>query len=334
MPAWWALRRTDVSSTARRIGVVAHFDFDGELAPYVRRLVSELLTVCERVALVSSSGIDPEGLEWVSAQTDVVFIDRPNVGYDFKGFHVGLEALDPIDGAEILLCNDSFFGPLIPLRGVIDRMAERDVDFWGITTSHEIEPHVQSYFLVIRPQVVESTAFPAFWSALGTPANRAEAIERGEMRFSRWMTDAGFRFGAYFEPTEPQAWLAVRRWAYWQLAVNRPRAAKSEWELLAQDRFLSDARYWFNPTVLLADAALDGSLPVVKLEAVRADPIGLGGRRLFESLELSNPDELSGAAEYLRRTARHYRDRQFAGRPVGDIRSLLETVGYRDRPAG
>lgn len=321
-----------MSSTAQRIGVVAHFDFDGELAPYVRRLVSELLTVCERVALVSSSGIDPGGLEWVSAQPDVIFVDRPNAGYDFKSFHVGLEALGPLDGTEVVLCNDSFFGPLIPFRSVMNRMAERDVDFWGMTASDEIEPHVQSYFLVVRPQVAASPAFAAFWSALGTPANRAEAIERGEMRLSRWMTDAGFRFGAYFEPTEPQVWLAVRRWAYWQLAEDRPTAAKSEWERLAQERFLSDARYWFNPTVLLADAALDGSLPVVKLEAVRADPAGLGGRRLFESLERINPGGLPGGAEYLRRTARHYRDRQFNGRPGDDIRPVLEMVSYRDQP--
>jgi lipopolysaccharide biosynthesis protein len=40
-------------------------------------------------------------------------------------------------------CTASF-----PLDGIFDSTTVRDCDFWGITESTKIAPHLQSYFLV------------------------------------------------------------------------------------------------------------------------------------------------------------------------------------------
>ena len=62
----------------------------------------------------------------------------------------------------------------------------------------------------------------------------------------------------------------------------------------------------WNPTMVLADAALDGSLPVVKMSALRFDPYGLGRGRLLDALEARFPDAMGGVRDYLSRTDRAY----------------------------
>ena len=46
---------------------------------------------------------------------------------------------------------------------MFEAMADRPVDFWGLTSSRRMHPHVQSFFVAFRPWLVESQAFARFW---------------------------------------------------------------------------------------------------------------------------------------------------------------------------
>lgn len=63
-------------------------------------------------------------------------IIRENEGYDTAAFRHGIvslgkEGLSSFD--ELLLVNDTNIGPFTDLAGIFDRMAERKLDFWGIS---------------------------------------------------------------------------------------------------------------------------------------------------------------------------------------------------------
>ena len=46
----------------------------------------------------------------------------------------------------VIICNDSVVGPMRPFDEILDpRRAPEDADFWGMTGSNEISPHVQSW---------------------------------------------------------------------------------------------------------------------------------------------------------------------------------------------
>ena len=64
---------------------------------------------------------------------------------------------------EVVVCNDTYVGPLRPYRRLFDEMAGRAVDFWGLSASQRISPHVQSFFVAFRPWLVSSRAFGSFW---------------------------------------------------------------------------------------------------------------------------------------------------------------------------
>ena len=71
--------------------------------------------------------------------------------YDFGSYKRGYMwlsehgILDKCD--ELLLCNDSCYGPLRPFKEVFNTMSKKDCDFWGLLSNTENQYRLQSYFL-------------------------------------------------------------------------------------------------------------------------------------------------------------------------------------------
>ncbi|MCQ8279545.1 rhamnan synthesis F family protein [Acetobacteraceae bacterium KSS8] len=75
---------------------------------------------------------------------------RPNTGHDFGAWQ-SLVRQGCIEGAtDVLLANDSVFGPVFPLGPVLEAMERKRNDVWGMTESREGRWHLQSWFLLFR----------------------------------------------------------------------------------------------------------------------------------------------------------------------------------------
>lgn len=188
MPRGSAVFRRDM----RRLGILAHYDHQNEIKPYVRYFLRALRPHCERLVLVSTSKLGPETLETLDEicnQTEL----RENVGFDFGMWQHALARTSFADFDEILLTNSSVFGPLWPLSRVFDRMANEDCDFWGITDNYELHWHLQSYFLCFRKKVLESEVFAKFWSGLLPYRDKWQTIMSYELGLSQLLLEANLR---------------------------------------------------------------------------------------------------------------------------------------------
>src|SRR5690606_10650266 len=113
-----------------RLAVMAHYDPRGELGPHVRRQVEALVSAVVDVPVVTTVELTGEARGWLRERCRL--IERPNYGYDFFSYKVGLEqAGDLTRYDEVIVCNDSYVGPLTPYPRMFEAMAERPVDFWG-----------------------------------------------------------------------------------------------------------------------------------------------------------------------------------------------------------
>lgn len=317
-------------SSVRRCAVVAHFDASRALAPHFRHTLDEIVAVTDRVVLVSTSGVDENGRRWLRSRRSIEFLERPNIGYDFKSLQAGFEALGEVGDAEILFCNDSIIGPLLPLDVVFRTMTSRGLDFWGMTRSVERASHIQSYFMVFTPEVVRSPVFRQFWVDFGTPADRAEAIDKGELRLTTLLEGHGFSSGAYFEPTASDVVLANQRYAHMALPDSiATGSARTWWERTWRSRSTSAHALLFNPTIALADAALDGRLPLLKIEAARLDPWELGGRALGVHLADRHSRMFEDVFEYFSRTDSVYAGRYGRRRLREKHPEIFDEVRYR-----
>lgn len=180
----------------RRACVFAHFDRDGHVDEYVRYYLSCLLTVTDHIHFVTVCKLNAESYQALVSQ-GIEVTQRDNVGYDFVSYSVGLKTLEIAAYDEIIICNDSVYGPFFELDSVFRYMKNVDCDFWGITESLEISRHIQSYFVVFRATVLSDDVFRRFWSDVQVLADKNAIIAEYEIGMSQQFLESGFCASSY-----------------------------------------------------------------------------------------------------------------------------------------
>jgi hypothetical protein len=282
---------------------MAHYDHRGGVGPHVRRQVESVAAAVDRMLVVSTADLTDESRTWLAERAELV--ERPNYGYDFTSYQVGLHRAGLADDLtsydEVVICNDTYV-PVTPYDAVFAAMADQPVDFWGLTRTDRVALHVQSFFVAFRPWVIGSATFRRFWTGLDPLSTRRQVIMQHEVGLSGGLHCAGFRSGSYFRETDSDRRLARRRVRWW--AAHRPGLTRTRAGL---DTFRDRAREPWNPSAALADRALDGGrLPYVKLDTLRFDPYGLGADKLLTYCEEQLPDAFAGVREFIEDTAVFY----------------------------
>jgi rhamnosyltransferase len=315
----------DPRRTMRTLAVMAHYDATGQIAPHAMRQIDALAGAVDRLMVVSTAVIeDPHLLAEVQRRAELV--RRPNFGYDFYSYKTGLDLVEDLRSYDlVIICNDSYVGPLRDYRRILDEMADRPVDFWGMTCTERRALHVQSFFVAFRGWVVGSHAFTDFWRAMTPISDRMEVIKRYELGLSGALLAAGFRVGSVFEETPQDRRLARARHLWWAANTVRglPRSKRrAAWRRLPFEPW--------NPMAAMADRALDGArLPVVKIDTLRYDPYRLGSDHLLEACERRYPEQFDGVRAYLERTAELYPVRPGESQgPTSPPVPLRQLIGY------
>ncbi|MDH2416912.1 rhamnan synthesis F family protein [Nocardioides sp. CER19] len=312
-----------------RLAVMAHFDVSGEVRPHVRRQVEHLRRAFDELVVVSTAKLTDASRAWLTARSTL--LERDNEGYDFGSYKAGLDAArqDLSTYDDVVVCNDSFVGPLVDWAQILSTMAARGCDFWGLTESRQHVRHVQSYCLGFRSTALASPAFRRFWDDFEPTSDREQVIQRYELGLSRRLRKAGLKQAAYFTETDGDRRTARRRMAWWALQREPAPRTRAQWAAWRE----RTRRPW-NPTVVLADRALDGArLPLVKVETIRHDLHRLGSGRLLAACEAAYPDDFAGVRDFLEDTAAAYamRPGDVLHLPPVPLRWAGRLVRYRTR---
>ena len=165
-----------IKKEAKRLGVFIFYDKEGIVDDYVLTLLKSLKEAVTDIIIVSNCSLQEEEKKKFEKFTDKIKI-RKNIGLDagaFKNtFMEYQEYFKTFD--ELILMNDTFYGPFIPFKTIFEDMAKKDIDFWGLTANykspdgfgylpdHIIPSHIQTFFLAFRKNVLESDAFNNYW---------------------------------------------------------------------------------------------------------------------------------------------------------------------------
>ncbi len=141
-----------------RMCVFCLYDDLGYVREDVIYLIRELRAIVDYLVIVINGGICDD--EEVRHYADYV-IHRLNVGFDAGAYKQAILNPDLIEkinvSDELILCNATFYGPLISFTDIFRQMEEKNCDFWGINLSTGgLEDFLQSYFLVFRKKIIAS----------------------------------------------------------------------------------------------------------------------------------------------------------------------------------
>ena len=182
---------------ATRVAVFVHYDRQGIVHDFVQHYLRQLHDLGFAIVFTSNAPrlAQPEMLRELCA----LVIRRDNVGYDFGAYKEGIAAIPDLEAVDtLLLANDSVYGPLHHLAGVLDRMDPQRADVWGASDSWEFSFHLQSYFLVFHRAALASPAFAAFWKKLRYVQSKTWVVRRYEVGLTRALRRAGLRCCAAF----------------------------------------------------------------------------------------------------------------------------------------
>lgn len=194
----------------KRLCIYVTYDSQGIIEKYVENCLKELKTVTECLIVVSNCVLDGKSREKLT-MADKIY-ERSNMGFDVGGFSYVISDLVKQDVLkqydEMILTNDSVFGPFFPFSEMFSEMDKRnELDFWGITKrgvsdfdgGETIYPeHIQSYFYVIRKRMIQSPDFVYYWRNITKKiTDFRSAILNYEFAFTKYFADRGFKWDVY-----------------------------------------------------------------------------------------------------------------------------------------
>jgi len=189
----------------KRICLLAGYDKKNTMQDYVLYLARKLSKLSEvyyladgRFPISETSKIKPYAkyAESVDHRT-----------FDFGSWqilinHIGWEKIMTYD--EMIICNDSIYGPISNMQDIFEYMELRDYDFWGLTENYNSNYHLDSYFMVFKNDILVHPKFHEFWKNIVPSSNR----KTYESILTPFLTELGFSGNSYVKNYKKEDQLA------------------------------------------------------------------------------------------------------------------------------
>lgn len=267
------------------------YDTRGDVEAYIPYALEKLREHCDRIIVVVNGNLTDRGRRTLERVSDVLS-ERENIGYDIWGYKHGLDLLGPriADFDEVILANDTWFGPVRPFGPLFERMDKRPLHFWGMTDHLRVEPnpftdsdylayHLQSYWMAVRKDMFLSAEWEQYWRELPPLTTYSDAVAKHEAVFTERFVELGFSgevaFPTLTDKIENHAVLyaeqlldagcpTLKRRPFFQWPPFMDRlAVVGKWTLQAAERYgypmeliYQDLARNVEPRTLNADAAL------------------------------------------------------------------------------
>ncbi len=185
------------------------YDFEGIVEDYITYLLDDINENFQSLIIVVCGHIKNDEIQKLKKYTDRIFF-RDNYGYDAYAFKDAiLKYLNEGELAEydeLVLFNDTFYGPFYPFKKVFEKMEGNACDYWGLT-KHGIckmyAEHVQSYFLTIKARMLHSLDFIEFWKTLDLGRLCMESLVHNyEVHFTEFFTSRNYTYDTLVKDEE------------------------------------------------------------------------------------------------------------------------------------
>lgn len=201
----------------KRLGLFVFYDKDGIVDDYVIYLLKDLMNNLDHLSIVSNSKIQEKEKEKFYQFTDDIII-RENKGLDAGALYDYFNTRDDYFGYdEIVVLNDTFYGPLYPFKEVFEKMDKREeLDFWGLTKGYKqidgwnrsddgyLPEHIQTFFIVFRNSVINSDAFKDYWAKydINNMNSFVDVVSGHETQFTKYLYEHGFKYDSYVQDSK------------------------------------------------------------------------------------------------------------------------------------
>ncbi|MDP9094132.1 MAG: rhamnan synthesis F family protein [Actinomycetota bacterium] len=175
-----------------RVALAVHWSSGPVVSRSFRRLLNEFASNGYRPVVVSACEVN-QPLEWGGElPAETIVLRKPNLGYDFGSWAVGLACLPIARAPYVILANDSLVGPFASLASFLERFAATPADVWSMTDTYQYFHHLQSYFLGFRRGVLAEPPLARFFDTVREEDSKWQIIMRNELALTRLLYAEGY----------------------------------------------------------------------------------------------------------------------------------------------
>lgn len=189
----------NLTSDHQRLAIFAGFSPDGRLYEADIYYLKKLQKVVDGIVVVFDSPLNPEELDKLKNLVVYAKFER-HEEYDFGSYKRGWQFLKDknllANTKELVICNNSCYGPIYDFSEIFVKMSAQQVDFWGMVKSCDTAQHLQSYFYVFKHNVFSHPAFDTFLSQVKKEKNFLYIVRHYEEKFTIYLNELGFRFSS------------------------------------------------------------------------------------------------------------------------------------------
>ena len=197
----------------KRLLIYLTYDKQNIIDDYIGYFLRSMRSITDTIVAVCNMPYIEKGLPNLSDYADRIFY-RENKGLDCGGFKdalcqfIGWDQLKEYD--ELILANDSFYGPFKDIGHIFAEMEARHLDFWGLmkrgsgaygATGKDPE-HILSFFYVFQTPMIHSPDFRSYWEVMPYYKDYMTVVKQYERQLTKYFADLGYTYGAYAD-TEP-----------------------------------------------------------------------------------------------------------------------------------
>jgi|SRR5579864_1717483 len=255
---------------AKRVAIFVHFDRQGRIHDFVRHYLSSLRELGFEIVFVSNSPkLRERDVSQIKAQCAKILL-RKNVGYDFGAYKDALLELGDLSTRnEVLLVNDSVYGPLSNLGTLLSR-CDSQAGVWGMTDSWEFKYHLQSYFLLMKKEALSNPSLVQFWRNVRYVSSKYWIIRKYEIGLTQTMLRNRVNCAALFPYKQATAALADA--VILGGVLDRKNLPEHQREYIAKIFKLIERGVPLNATHFFWDYLIGKGCPFVKRDLLLLNP--------------------------------------------------------------
>jgi hypothetical protein len=182
---------------SKKLCLFAHYDREDRVASYVIRYVRSIAANGFDVVFISASKPNEAELSPLR-EVCVDIVLRENCGHDFGSWADGFRRHKQHLEGELLLANDSVYGPIGDLGLALDRLRTLKADMAGFVESAAHARHLQSWFLLLQSNAYNSAAFQDVLLQDFSGRPKSDIVKFGEVGLSVAVRKSGLRVAGLF----------------------------------------------------------------------------------------------------------------------------------------
>jgi len=201
--------------------IIAHYHEEGKLPKHLLKHVKYIKKFSDQIIFVSTK-LSPIYIKQLKPHATVIV--RPNRGYDFYSYKIGLNVIQNIEDIDHLIFFNSSFLTIDPFKlykQYLSRIAEDGL--YGISSCSAPQYHIQSYFFSIAgKELIQSKVFFDWWERLKAINNRSAVIQKYEVGMTQWFLRNKIFVKSVYKPNIIWSFIMVYRFIRFTILMPQP----------------------------------------------------------------------------------------------------------------